>query len=213
MRPRQPLLPSTLLLAFAGLWAGQIACAGAPPETLDDLSTDLHVDSLPSRAQVAVNGQALGYTPAAIHLDRQQIYEVALSFPGFETRSFGGTADALLRTRSVELVLVPAGVTSLPPAGNDVAGLTAVAETLEMQKDWSHAAEFWRRVVILAPRGARGHRGLGSAYAKLGQDEKAVREYAQYLFLDPTAPDAKRVQRAIDNYRGGINVPSINEVQ
>jgi tetratricopeptide (TPR) repeat protein len=207
MISRKSLFPSSLLL----LWATQLACAAAPPQSLDDLSTDVRVDSLPARAQVAVNGQPLGFTPATIHLDRTQLYEVALSFPGFQTRAFGGTADALLRARTIEMVLVPDGFTAPAPAGNDAAGLTAVAERLERQQDWARAAEFWRRVVILAPRGARGHRGLGSAYAKLGQDEQAVREYTQYLFLDPTAPDARRVQRAIDNYRGGINVPSINE--
>jgi tetratricopeptide (TPR) repeat protein len=193
--------------------AAQLACAGAPPQTLDDLSTDLRVESLPQGARVVVNGQALGLTPATVHLDRQQAYEIALGFPGFQTRSFGGTANALLRTRTIELVLAPDGFTAPPPAGNDPAGLTVVADMLERKADWVHALEFWRRVVILAPRDARGHRGLGSAYAKLGQDEKAVREYAQYLFLDPTAPDAARVQRAVDNYRGGINVPTINEGQ
>jgi tetratricopeptide (TPR) repeat protein len=204
MRARKPFRWASLLLLLSGL----LDCAGAPPQSLDELSTDMRVDSLPTRAQVAVNGQALGATPATVHLDRQQLYEVALSSPGFQTRSFGGTADALLRMRSVELVLVPDGYAAIPPAGNDAAGLTAVAERLEKQRDWAHAAEFWRRVVVLAPRGPRGHRGLGSAYAKLGQDELAIREYAQYLFLDPNAPDARRVQRAIDNYRGGINFPS-----
>ncbi len=106
MKPCKPL-PTAFLL----LLAGPLACAGAPPQSLDDLSTDLHVDSLPTRAQVSVNGQALGVTPATIHLDRTQLYEIALSFPGFQARAFGGTADALLRMRSVELVLVPDGFT------------------------------------------------------------------------------------------------------
>ena len=204
---RSPRAASGLLV----LLSAQLACAGAPPQTLEDLSTDLRVESLPAKAQVAVNGQWMGTVPATIHLDRQQAYEITLALPGFQTRSFGGTANALLAVRSIELVLVPTGFTAPPPAGNDPTGLTAVAETLERRGDWPHALEFWRRVVILAPRNARAHRGLGSAYAKLGQDEQAIREYAQYLFLDPGAPDAARVQRAIDNYRGGINVPSINE--
>jgi tetratricopeptide (TPR) repeat protein len=208
MRPCKPLFPTALLF----LLAGQLACAGAPAQSLDDLSSDIHVDTLPAHSQVAVNGQALGYTPATIHLDRSQLYEIALWSPGFQTRAFGGTGDALLRARSVEVVLMPDGFTAVPPAGNDVSGMTAIAELLERKSDWAHASEFWRRVVLLAPRGARGHRGLGSAYAKLGQDEQAVREYAQYLFLDPNAPDAKRVQRAVDNYRGGINVP-VNETK
>ena len=42
--------------------------------------------------------------------------------------------------------------------------------------------------------------------AKLGRDEDAVREYSQYLLFDPDAPDAERVRRAIDKYRGGIEV-------
>jgi tetratricopeptide (TPR) repeat protein len=202
----RPKLKSLLWLA-----AAQLACAGAPPQTLDDLSTDLRIESLPAKAQIAVNGQWVGFAPVTVHLDRQQGYEIALALPGFQTRGVGGSGTALLAARSMELVLAPDGFAAPPPAGNDTNGLTAVAETLERKGDWTHALEFWHRVVILAPRGPRGHRGLGSAYAKLGHDEQAIREYEQYIFLDPNASDARRVQRAIDNYRGGITVPAINE--
>jgi Flp pilus assembly protein TadD len=197
-------LATTLAFASAGL-----ACAGAPPASLDDLSTDFRLEALPAKVQVTVNGQWMGFTPAVIHLSRDQSYQIVLSAPGFQSRAIGGAADALLRVRQTELVLVPDGLSGPTPQGNDVAALTAIAERLESLKDWNHATEFWRRVVTLAPRQARGHRGLGSAYAKLGQDELAIREYAQYLFLAPNAPDAERVQRAIDSYRGGINVPTV----
>ncbi len=211
---RTPTLPSPALMRGGGvlLWflALQLGCAGAPPQSLDELSSDLRVDSLPAKAQVAVNGQWMGTAPVTVHLDRQQAYQIQLWVPGFQTRAFGGSANALLAVRSIELVLAPDGFNGPALAGNDATRLTAAAELLEQKADWAHALEFWRRVVVLAPRNARAHRGLGSAFAKLGQDEQAIREYAQYLFLEPNAPDAARVQRAIDNYRGGINVPSLN---
>src|SRR5581483_1173968 len=92
-----------------------LACAGTPPPSLDDISTDLRIESLPDRVQVNVNGQWIGTTPAIVHLDRQQTYLIALATPGFQTRSFSGTAEALLKHRDVELVLVPNGFTGAIP--------------------------------------------------------------------------------------------------
>src|SRR5580692_12914812 len=62
-------------VVLLGFSLAQLACAAAPPQSLDDLSTDLRVDSLPARAQVAVNGQWQGFTPATIHLERGQTYQ------------------------------------------------------------------------------------------------------------------------------------------
>ncbi len=187
------------------------ACAGEQPQSLDDISSDVRIDSLPSRGRVAVDGTDLGPTPAALHVEPGRVYRVSITAVGFEPRTFGGTGDDLLKTRSVELVLVPQGFDGAPPHSDDAAGLTAVAEILQRKKDWGHAAEFWHRVIVLAPRGARAHRGLGSCLAKLGKDEQAIREYEQYLFLDPDAEDAARVRKAIDGFRGGIVLPAAEQ--
>lgn len=196
---------------FALLGLILAACAGEARPTLDDISSDLRIESLPAGAHVTVGHQDIGPTPTTVHVQEGQTYELTVGAPGFQTQHFGGSGAGLLKNRSVELVLIPQGMSGPPPRGDDGAGLTAIAETLERSKSWGLAAEFWHRVILLAPRGPRGHRGLGSALAKLGQDEAAVREYEQYIFLDPGAPDAARVQRAIDAYRGGIVLPGFEQ--
>jgi tetratricopeptide (TPR) repeat protein len=182
------------------------ACAGEPPPTLDDISSDVRVETLPSKAHVAIDGKDLGPAPASLHVQAGHAYRIAVTAVGFEPRNFGGSGDDLLKNRTVEIVLAPQGFEGAPPNSDDSAGLSAAAGALERRKDWGHAAEYWHRVITLSPRGARGHKGLGSCLAKLGKDELAIREYEQYIFLDPDAEDAERVRKAIDAYRGGIEI-------
>ena len=193
-----------LLLALIVLAA--IGCAGEPPPTLDDISSDVRIDTLPNQAHVAVDGKDQGPAPATIHVAAGQSYRIAVTAVGFEPRNFGGSGDELLKNRTVQIILAPQGFEGAPPSSDDVAGISAAAEALERRKSWGQAAEYWHRVIELAPRGARGHKGLGSCLAKLGKDELAIREYEQYLFLDPDAEDAARVRKAIDSFRGGIEI-------
>ncbi len=200
--------------AGMGVRAGTIAiaaclvgCSGEQRPSLNDLSNNLRVDSLPSHAQVAFSGTAVGSTPLHMSIDPKQIYELQISKPGFAPRIYGGSGEWLLNQGLIMAVLVPNGYSGQPPRYDDAKGLTVVAEDLQRRSDWSDAAEVWQRILVLQPQNARAHRGLGSAYAKLGRDEEAVREYTQYLLFDPNAPDAERVRKAIDKYRGGIDIP------
>jgi tetratricopeptide (TPR) repeat protein len=189
-----------------------IGCAGDVRPGLKDVSSNVRIDSLPSHAQVVVSGTLVGATPIIIPVESKKIYELSLNFNGFAPRTFGGNGEWFLNQGLIMAVLVPNGYSGQPPRYDDAKGLQVLAEELQRRQDWSHAAEFWQRVLVLQPQNARAHRGLGSAYAKLGRDEDAVREYSQYLLFDPDAPDAERVRRAIDKYRGSIEVrPPVGE--
>jgi tetratricopeptide (TPR) repeat protein len=185
-----------------------IGCAGEQRPTIGDVSANLRVDSLPSHAQVAFSGTSVGMTPVHLPVDPKLIYELSIIKPGFAPRTYGGSGEWLLNQGLIMAVLVPNGFSGQPPRYDDVKGLTVVAEELQRRSDWTDAVEYWQRVLVLQPQNGRAHRGLGSAYAKLGRDEDAVREYSQYLLFEPNAPDADRVRKAIDKYRGGIEIPS-----
>jgi tetratricopeptide (TPR) repeat protein len=193
-----------LFLLLSTLGSG--ACAGDTRPGLKDVTSNVRIDSLPSHAQVVLSGTLIGATPVNIPVDSKQIYELSLNATGFAPRTYGGNGEWLLNQGLIMAVLVPNGYSGQPPRYDDAKGLLLVAEELQRRSDWGHAAEFWQRILVLQPQNARAHRGLGSAYAKLGRDEDAVREYTQYLLFDPDAPDAERVRRAIDKYRGGIEV-------
>lgn len=187
------------------------ACAAPQKVSLADLTSVAHLSSLPSGAQVIESGQPLGHTPLDLPLRAGQTYTLTLALPGFTSQLVSGDRAKLLGTNSGQLglVLVPSGYK--PPGRlslDDPRGLTALAGEVERRKDWGHAAEIWARVLVLRPRSPRAHKGMGSALAKLGRDEEAIRQYEQYLFLEPDAPDAARVQRVIDAYRGGLDVRS-----
>lgn len=188
-----------------------LSCAAPQKISLSDLASVAHLSSLPIGAEVEEGGQPLGRTPLDLPLQAGRIYQLTFALPDFEPQTVSGDRALFLGERGgrIAVVLLPPGFA--PPGRlsfDDAAGLAALAQRLERGKDWGHAAEVWARILVLAPRDARAHRGMGSALAKLGQDEAAIQQYEQYVFLAPDAPDAPRVQRAIDAYRGGIDLPS-----
>ena len=208
-----PAAPGARARVFAAgaLAAAFAACAAPQKVSLADLSSTLQISSLPTGAAVEESGRPLGRTPLDVPLVGGRIYDFGLSAAGFTARRLRGTRDDLMHLGDGQLgvVLVPAGMTaSRPPSFDDPAALSSIAAELGRRKDWGQAAELWARIVLIRPRDARAHRGMGSALAKLGQDEQAIREYEQYLFLAPDAPDAARVRKAVDAYRGGIELPS-----
>ncbi|HUB09686.1 MAG TPA: tetratricopeptide repeat protein [Myxococcales bacterium] len=190
------------------------ACAGPQKISTADLSSDLQLQSMPTGAVVTESGRAIGKTPLWLTLQANRGYSLTFSAPGYASRTVGGTREELLHLGGGQLgvVLVPQGLTlRTPPSFDRPDALASIAIELEHRRAWAQAIQFWIRVVQLQPRNARAHRGLGSAYAKIGKDEDAIREYEQYLFLAPDADDAERVRHAVDAFRGGIDMPVRNE--
>jgi tetratricopeptide (TPR) repeat protein len=183
------------------------ACA-ADRQSLADLGVDLRLSSLPSGAQVQLDGRDVGITPMDLNVPSDAPITLTFALGGFTPRTITGGRDELYRKWHGDLgvVLLPVGYAGTPPGISDVDGLTGLAQDLQKRGDWAHAAQVWEHVLVFSPRNARAHRGMGSCLAKMGRDEEAIREYEQYLFLAPGAEDAARVQRAVDNYRGGIPV-------
>ncbi len=133
---------------------------------------------------------------------------------GFDSLTVEGTRETLLHGGSgqIGVALLPQGYVPGPhPSRDEAVGLSAIAAELGRRRDWGHAAEFWTRVLQLKPRDARAHRGMGSALAKMGRDEDAIREYEQYLFFAPEGEDTERVRHAVDAYRGGVVVPGVEQ--
>jgi tetratricopeptide (TPR) repeat protein len=192
--------------------AALLACAGPQKVTFNDLASDVQLTSLPIGCQISVDGQSLGKTPTVYGFESGKTYQITFTMKGFAPGTIEATREDLLKSGSgqVGVVLLPLGATLPPRSSLDKPNtLTALAGELERRKDWAHAAEFWTRVIQLSPRDARAHRGMGSALAKMGRDEEAIREYEQYLFLaPPDAEDAERVRRAVDSYRGGVSIPA-----
>ena len=191
------------------------ACAGPRPLTFNDLASDLQLTSLPNGAAVAVDGQAVGKTPAVSSFQSGKSYQITFSMKGFSPVTIEGTREDFLKagTGQVGVVMLPLGATLPPRSDLDQPNvLSALAGELERRKDWGHAAEFWTRVLAIKPQDARAHRGMGSALAKMGHDEEAIREYEKYLFLAPEAEDAERVRHAVDAFRGGTVVaPGVDQ--
>lgn len=68
------------------------------------------------------------------------------------------------------------------------------------KKQYPNAIQHLNEAVRLDPRFAHAWRGLGVAYATVGQTENAMRAYERYLALDPKGPEAAQVRQILDDY-------------
>ena len=68
---------------------------------------------------------------------------------------------------------------------------------LVMGRQFAQAVKEYREAIKLNPRLASAYRGLGVAYASLGNRDQAIKNYKKYLELAPNAPDAAQVRQII----------------
>ncbi len=76
-------------------------------------------------------------------------------------------------------------------APRSFAGLFAEAQGLFSSGDTEKAAAKYEEAARLAPDNAVVHRELGKCYSRLGQRDRAQKEYRRYLELAPNASDAR----------------------
>jgi protein O-GlcNAc transferase len=69
-----------------------------------------------------------------------------------------------------------------------------------MQNRIAEAIANYQKAIKLKPNLAAAHRSLGVAYTKIGQVDKAAKEYETYLKLQPDAPDANQVREILEQY-------------
>ncbi len=77
---------------------------------------------------------------------------------------------------------------------------TSEGNKLLMQNRIAEAIANYQKAIKLKPNLASAHRSLGVAYTKIGQVDKAAKEYETYLKLQPDAPDANQVRQILDQY-------------
>ncbi len=77
---------------------------------------------------------------------------------------------------------------------------TAEGNKLLMKNRIAEAIANYQKAIKLKPNLASAHRSLGVAYTKIGQVDKAAKEYETYLKLQPDAPDANQVRQILDQY-------------
>lgn len=77
---------------------------------------------------------------------------------------------------------------------------TAEGNKLLMKNRIAEAIANYQKAIKLKPNLAAAHRSLGIAYTKIGQVDKAAKEYETYLKLQPDAPDANQVRQILEQY-------------
>ena len=86
------------------------------------------------------------------------------------------------------------------PAEPSAEDYTAEGNKLLMKNRIAEAIANFQKAIKLKPDLAAAHRSLGIAYTKIGQTDKAAKEYETYLKLQPDAPDANQVRQILEQY-------------
>ena len=102
-----------------------------------------------------------------------------------------------VRTRIVALA-VPAG--SAPGSDPATTAFRGAVAQLD-QRRWREAADAFGRVIQALPRAAEAYYDRGLAFSALDQRDAAIRDFEQYLVLNPAADDQSRVRAQIDALR------------
>ncbi|MCX7943203.1 MAG: tetratricopeptide repeat protein [Deltaproteobacteria bacterium] len=89
-----------------------------------------------------------------------------------------------------------------PPSSSEPTAedYTAEGNKLLMKNRIAEAIANYQKAIKLKPNLAAAHRSLGVAYTKIGQVDKAAKEYETYLKLQPDAPDANQVRQILEQY-------------
>ncbi|MGC8927353.1 MAG: tetratricopeptide repeat protein [Myxococcota bacterium] len=91
----------------------------------------------------------------------------------------------------------PKETESAEPTAEDY---TTEGNKLLMKNRIAEAIANYQKAIKLKPNLAAAHRSLGVAYTKIGQVDKAAKEYETYLKLQPDAPDANQVRQILEQY-------------
>jgi ABC transport system ATP-binding/permease protein len=81
------------------------------------------------------------------------------------------------------------------------------ADLLRRQQP-KEAATFFERALVLDPTQTKVHKYLGSAYAQLGDNNKAALHYRKYIQAYPNAPDTPAIRENLKAYEDSLKGPS-----
>jgi len=167
------------------------------------------VDTLPSEAQIVLDGVPLGRggartvpVPDPVHR-----YAFRVTAPGFAAGEWSAKGAELAGSR-IGLALRPEGFGSGRRLEmEDGAGLAAAAALLLRREQYGVAFEYAQRAAEASPDLPLAHRVLGEAAEALGQRGRAIAEYSAYVRLAPEAPDRIRVEKRVEDLRGDLTMP------
>lgn len=77
----------------------------------------------------------------------------------------------------------------------------AAAEEAALAKQWKKSIEQARLAIDRKPKFPLAHRLLGVALASNGEDDAAVAAYAEYVALDPDAPERVELEDYLADYK------------
>jgi len=193
-------LAAPLALALAG-------CAPKPVAWEEVRVPEGYVETLPTGAEVAVDGAPAGRSPLAVRVpDPARRVHLQASAPGFEPADVVIEGSRLAGQR-LDLVLRPAGFGAsrrLDPG--EPVGLAQAAAALLKAGRTPEALAFADASLAVAET-ALAHRVAGEAHRRLGHRDAAVRHYSSYVTLVPDAPDRKAIEAAIAEARGDLTLP------
>lgn len=172
--------------------------AGTPPELL--------VEVLPRAARVSLDGRPVGPVSGPIPAPAAGGHVLAVEAAGYEP-SERALPDGELAGVRVAVALRPSGF--LPARAldyDDAEGLAGAAAFLARSGRDRDAADYAARAAALEARLALPRRVLGDALFRLGERERAIAAWSEYLRLSPGAPDAAEVAARIDEARQDVTV-------
>jgi len=188
------------------LLAASLACASGRTGWEEVRVPEVHLETLPTGAEVDVDGAPAGRSPLSFPVrEPMRTYRIRARVAGFEPLEVAIEGDRLAGGR-LDLVLRPAGFGSQRRLDlGEPAGLAQAAMAL-LRAGKPREALAFADASLAVGETPLAHKAAGEAHRKLGNQNRAVQHYSAYVDLVPDAPDRKQIEDAIAAVRGDVTV-------
>jgi hypothetical protein len=194
-------------LALLPLVAAGTGCGAKRAAWEEVRPPEAYVETLPSAAEVAVDGAPVGRSPLSFPVPAaSRRYHLQATAPGFEPVDLVLEGSRLAGQR-LDLVLRPVGFGAQRRLDlGDPIGLAQAAMTLLRSGRTADALAFADASLAVGETGL-AHKAAGAAHRKLGHRNQAIQHYSAYIVLVPDAPDRKDIEAAVEAARGDLTIP------
>ncbi|HEY3446750.1 MAG TPA: PEGA domain-containing protein [Myxococcales bacterium] len=202
------MLRTALAAAALALLA---ACSEPKPQMDKVLPPEVAIQTIPASCTVTIDGADRGITPLVLKAEGPEgTRKLVFRKDGFLPAELSLSTEEI-KAHTGEAILFYMRPGNWDPKAknidpNNAIQLTKAGQDLSKAGRCQEALPYLNRALEIDGRLAPPHKALGTCYAKMKNNAKALEHYKWYLLAAPDAPDAPKLRAIVDRASGDIDM-------
>lgn len=197
------------LVAAALVFAA--ACSEPKPQMDKVLPPEVAIQTIPASCTVTVNGVERGITPMVVKAEgAEEGRKLVFRKEGYLPAELSLSNEEIKKHTGESIVFYMRPGNWDPKSKNidpnNAVQLTKAGQDLSKAGRCSEALPYLERALEIDGRLAPPHKALGTCFAKMKQNAKALDHYKAYLLAAPDAPDAPKIRAIVNQASGDIDM-------